>query len=347
MKFIDSVEAQEYYIQNSKRNLKIKFNEDYSYSFSEISDDEDSLVIQEIQDLGYYEDWVYDLETEMGTFQAGVGEMIVKNTDSVFLHYKKYKKINLKDKETISQILEECFQVGEQISQEATKMFKKPILLEFEKVYFPFISFGKKMYTGIMYEPPETKKGKIDSKGIVEKRRDNPNITKKVFQGIRDIIFKEGYDCVKNSVNYLNAQIDTILNNQVPIEDLVLTKTYKTNYKAENIPHKILAEKMKARDPGSAPKTNDRVPYIFIETKNIHDKQYQKVEHPDYAREHGLKIDSLYYMDQIKNPIVQLLSPLMDPKEISKIFDVHKRDYLLKKSGQKKITHFFPKVKKP
>lgn len=337
MRFKDSVKAQEYYLSNN--HLKISFYEQ-EYHFSEIDENDDLFIIQEIQDLGYYEDWVYDLETEEGTFQAGVGELIVKNTDSVFLHYKT-KKIDLKNKEEVTQALEESFKIGEEIAQEATKMFKKPILLEFEKVYFPFISFAKKMYTGMMYEPPNTQKGKIDSKGIVVKRRDNPNITKTTFQGIRDIIFSEGYNSAKNCILYLNSQIERILNNQIPMEDLVLTKTYKSNYKAENIPHKILVEKMKLRDPGSAPKSNDRVPYIFIETKNIHDKQYQKVEHPEYARENNLKIDCLYYMDQIKNPIVQLLTPLIEPKEIHKIFEHHKREYLLKKSGQRKITHFF------
>ena len=34
-----------------------------------------------------YTDYVYDIETEDGTFQAGIGNLIVKNTDSVFLRF--------------------------------------------------------------------------------------------------------------------------------------------------------------------------------------------------------------------------------------------------------------------
>ena len=39
-------------------------------------------VIKKIEDLGYIDDYVYDLETENHHFGAGVGEIIVHNTDS-------------------------------------------------------------------------------------------------------------------------------------------------------------------------------------------------------------------------------------------------------------------------
>lgn len=73
--------------------------------------------------------------------------------------------------------------MGEEMANQATKLFTKPILLEFEKIYFPLMMFKKKMYAGKMYEGDFVKgtsgyKHKMDIKGIVVKRRDNPNITK-------------------------------------------------------------------------------------------------------------------------------------------------------------------------
>ena len=48
------------------------------------TDREDFDIILQINDLGLSDDFVYDLETSNGHFHAGIGSMIVKNTDSVF-----------------------------------------------------------------------------------------------------------------------------------------------------------------------------------------------------------------------------------------------------------------------
>lgn len=345
--FFDSLKAQKYYFDTCINNnsVNIVYNkENDSYSFVDSISSYDDEVVLEIEDLGYIDDYVYDIETQDGTFQAGVGSLIVKNTDSVFIEYKGLKEdINLQDKEQVSKILEFCFEKGEIIASEATKMFKEPILLEFEKVYLPLIMLGKKMYIGSMYEPPRSDKCKTDKKGIVLKRRDNPNITKIIYQGIIDILFSDGKPGINRCIRFLDSEIQKILNQQVSFKDLVITKTYKTNYKSENIPHKILAEKMMKRDPGSAPNVNDRVPYVFVETKDKHAKQYEKVEHPDYAQKHNLKIDSIYYVSQIRNPITQLLSTFIDEKKINNLFDHHFRDYELKKQRQPKITQFLKK----
>lgn len=44
------------------------------------------IGIEEVTE-GVEGDFVYDIETEVGDFGAGVGNLIVKNTDSVFLKY--------------------------------------------------------------------------------------------------------------------------------------------------------------------------------------------------------------------------------------------------------------------
>ena len=31
-----------------------------------------------------YDDYVYDIETELGIFNGGIGELVLKNTDSIF-----------------------------------------------------------------------------------------------------------------------------------------------------------------------------------------------------------------------------------------------------------------------
>ena len=50
--------------------------------------------LMNIIDLGIIEDYVYDLETEIGLFSAGIGELTLKNTDSVYFkpRYSHYAK---------------------------------------------------------------------------------------------------------------------------------------------------------------------------------------------------------------------------------------------------------------
>lgn len=104
------------------------------------------------------------------------------------------------------------YELGEVVAQKATKLFKSPILLEFEKVYSPLILFKKKNYIGKMYEPPNVDTYKLDSKGIVLTRRDNPNLTKQVYSGIVDIIMSQGKDGLKPALQFLDMKIKEILN---------------------------------------------------------------------------------------------------------------------------------------
>lgn len=80
--------------------------------------------------------------------------------------------------------------------------------------------------------------------------------------------------------------------------------------------HVVLAEKLAARDPATAPGCGSRVPYILIETDGSVVLQGEKAEDPEYVREHGLKYDAQYYLTtQLLNPIFDLLEPVLDAKE--------------------------------
>ena len=94
----------------------------------------------------------------------------------------------------------------------------------------------------------------------------------------------------------------------------------------QQIAHKVLSDRMGIRDPGNKPGPGDRIPYVYILTKNKKDLQGNKIEHPDYIKQKKLKIDYGFYIsNQIMKPVIQIFSlvlfdlPCMQKKESMKI----------------------------
>jgi len=67
--------------------------------------------------------------------------------------------------------LGEAMRLGKEAAEFISNMFIKPIKLEFEKCYFPYLLIQKKRYAGLYYTNPE-RYDKIDCKGIETVRRD-------------------------------------------------------------------------------------------------------------------------------------------------------------------------------
>jgi hypothetical protein len=83
----------------------------------------------------------------------------------------------------------------------------------------------------------------------------------------------------------------------------------RANYKdPSKIAHKVLADRIGARDPGNRPGTNERIPFVYIKTGAITPSlQGDRIEHPDYIEQNNLVPDYLHYItNQIMKPILQL-----------------------------------------
>ena len=70
---------------------------------------------------------------------------------------------------------------GAQAAEFVTGKFVKPIKLEFEKVYFPYLLISKKRYAGLYWTKVE-KYDKMDTKGIEVSRRVYSNITGEAYE---------------------------------------------------------------------------------------------------------------------------------------------------------------------
>jgi DNA polymerase delta subunit 1 len=58
-----------------------------------------------------------------------------------------------------------AMRLGAEAAELVSTKFKKPIKLEFEKVYYPYLLISKKRYAGLYWTRPE-KYDKMDAKGI-------------------------------------------------------------------------------------------------------------------------------------------------------------------------------------
>jgi len=79
----------------------------------------------------------------------------------------------------------EAMRLGKIAAEEVSKKFIKPIKLEFEKIYHPYLLMNKKRYAGMYWTNPE-KADKMDAKGIETVRRDNCALVQNIVQGALD-----------------------------------------------------------------------------------------------------------------------------------------------------------------
>ena len=214
------------------------------------------------------DDFVYDLETEEGIFQAGIGELIVKNTDSVFINFVDYIKQKFPDRTlTDLEILEHSIEAGKEAGAYVTSKLKSPQNLDYEKTFWPFCIFSKKRYIGNKYEE-DINKFKQTSMGVVLKRRDNAPIVKTIYGGVIDIILNKR-DIDGSKKFFYNSVKDLIAGN-VNITQLIISKSLRSEYANPTlIPHKSLADRMGERDPGNKPQSNDRIQYCYIDKSNL------------------------------------------------------------------------------
>lgn len=305
-------------------------------------------TVLSIESLGFVDDWVYDLETDDGTFSTQDG-LILKNTDSCYVKFDVDKSV-YPDDDTHA-YMKEHFRLAEECAKAVTKTFKPPIELEFEKVMSPFLLFAKKRYAYLEWTKP-TVSDHIDYKGIQIVRRDNCQYVKDVSISVLNKIMYE--KDIKAAEEIAREGINNLLNDKVPINKLVISKSLNKYYKKDGMdvlwetaevsfPHVRLAQSLMKLDPMGHPKPPDRVPFVYIKTKDKKALQWERVAHPDYKGKN--KIDPLYYLDkQLMSPIDMLFELLIDDPSVLYTEERIKRQN--KDNGYEKTMDDFFVIKK-
>ena len=232
---------------------------------------------------------------------------------------------------------------------------------KYEKTFWPFLILTKKRYVGNKYEE-DPNKYKQDYNGIVLKRRDNAPIVKEVCGGIIKYLID-----MRDPHKAREFTIETmrnIFNNMYNIKYFLTSKTIKSknSYKCKDncmrtikqleigtnnienktictcenwrrIAHIVLADRIAQRNPGNCPQSGDRIEFTTVILPTINKKTLQgdRIETPEYIKEHNLMIDYEFYMtNQIMNPALQFLS-LVIP-DAKSIFDEFK-NYKIEKAA--------------
>jgi DNA polymerase elongation subunit (family B) len=236
-------------------------------------------------------------------------EYIYGDTDSVFFTF------NLQTLEGKPIRGKEALEITIELAQEAghlaSTFLKGPHDLEYEKTFMPFCLLSKKKYVGMLYETDPTK-GKRKEMGIVLKRRDNAPIVKDIYGGIIDILMKQ--QNIQQAIDFLKSCLQNMVEEKYPLEKLIITKSLRSGYKnPRSIAHKVLADRITARDPGNKPSSGDRIPFVYIHHLNKKALQGEKIETPQYILEKNLKIDySFYITNQIMKPVQQVFALVLE-----------------------------------
>ncbi|KAK4393747.1 DNA polymerase delta catalytic subunit [Sesamum angolense] len=213
---------------------------------------------------------VEDKFTVLGGYEHNA-EVIYGDTDSVMVQF------------GVSSV-DEAMNLGREAADYISGTFIKPIKLEFEKVYYPYLLISKKRYAGLYWTNPK-KFDKMDTK-----ERDVPG-----------------------AVQYVKNTISDLLMNRMDLSLLVITKGLtKTGDDYEvKAAHVELAERMRKRDAATAPNVGDRVPYVIIKAAKGA-KAYERSEDPIYVLENNIPIDPHYYLEnQISKPLLRIFEPIL------------------------------------
>jgi hypothetical protein len=296
--------------------------------------------VKKIIDKGISNDYVYDIETEIGRFGVGVGQLIAMNTDSIFLSIKfnrdDFEK-NRKDAFALSMV---C---GNNLTNDIFK--RPPIELEFEKVYQPFILLTKKRYIGKKFEDTRDplKLKTVTTAGIALTRRDYCLMVKRCYKEIIDKVMEGEETSLQRSLDIFKETIRSIQNYKVDFDDLVVSAMLAKNYscalckektewnslrclkcKENNVAKRLsrcgkcgtkfnclhtfslahvnLAATLLRRNEEI--NVNDRIQYLYIESDGNSSKKADLAEDPKYAKENGLKFNRVCYLEQLAKPIL-------------------------------------------
>lgn len=231
-------------------------------------------------------------------------QIIYGDTDSVMLKFK--------DVGAIAQ----CADVGERAATFVTEHFASlgypDMQLEFEKAYMPYLLQGKKRYAGLKYEPAldgEMVCKGIDCKGIETERKDALPFAKEVMHDCLDALMHHSDE--RTALARFESSMNRLVRDEIPFDKFLMRKNLsaKAESKADTIVQARVNALRKQREPGSEASTGEQVEYVIV-NGHKNEKTTFLAEDPEYARQHALPLNRLWYFEHaIREPVGKLFAP--------------------------------------
>ena len=221
-----------------------------------------------------------------------------------------------------------------------------PQKIVYEKTYVNLILESKKHYIGCKYEE-NPDKFDIHSRGSVLNRRDFARIVKIVLAEL--IIYIIINDDKMGAFVNCKENLWKIINGEYKDQNFVITKNLKDNDQysnPESIAHRVLANRMAERDPGSAPKSNERISYVYFQdlSREKGTKQGMMIEEYSYFKAQQkinpekYKLDYVQYLEsQVIKRVYSILKLAVDKNILDQMINEVLTAGKNKQLGQKVI----------
>jgi DNA polymerase elongation subunit (family B) len=270
-------------------------------------------------------EYVYDIETEAGTFQAGVGNLVVKNTDSLYLstpdeNFKQtdidYYTEKISKLEYWTKLIEITFTAIKPLAVEVNNMLEenngtKFLKMAYEESLFPVAFLAKKKYFGIPHisQPNFNENVQLFIRGLELKKR-----------GVSEVLINVCNDILNRAVSYKNIlTIMEIVQNKIvefyntdwstpeKFPAFIMTGVYKPN--KQNVKMHTFKRRM-AEERGIEIAPGERIKYVIVKKYPYSiDLRGRKtalsigdtMELADKASEENIPVNIDYYMDKTIN----------------------------------------------
>lgn len=247
--------------------------------------------------------FVYDLQTGSGHFCAGLGRLVVHNTDSIMVKF---------DLPGTPEGLAEAWRRGQQMADTITDRLGNGIILEMEKTYMPYLLIQKKSYAGIKVEGHPGAKPVRDVKGLDMVKRSTSKFIRRAQARVLDCLLSTADDMA--ALRLLGTMFMDVALLRVPVDDFVTSSSLKKEYTTVAVQNEV-NQLRAARMPGSEYKPGERVPMVAVERRGKDSpllvpsryKVAQFMDDPEWVKRQGWRVNRMYYLDCLRTKAATIL----------------------------------------
>ena len=313
-------------------NVSINTRQDkldiYRLTFTKNKQRKLTTSIKKIEFIGYSKDYVYDLETESHHFAAGIGQLVVHNTDSLYIscpkeYYleldKQYYTNQITKEEYNTQLVLKTFQAIEDIKIKVNEYLyndngTKYLKMSYEEVLYPLAFLSKKKYFGIPHETlPNFKPKDLFIRGLEVKKRGVSELLRIICM---DLMWKSmDLDNTKSLRELVENKIKELFNTKWNLEDFIQTGLWKPDKQNQTL--NKFVERMKEENK-ELPVPRERFNYVIVKKypykydykgRQIPLQKSDKMEYLDIVKKYNYEIDLKYYFDnQLTGQFARLIT---------------------------------------